>query len=277
MKQVILLILSISFALPAFADTTYVYHLPFEEDFNTGTFTANQWIIEGANWHIAGQQGNPPPSAIFAYAPVDTNYSLSLISPPIDGSGFISGSIYLDFELKADVINASGLEKLSAEVFDGIQWVTYFTDSAVSDFDWKTKHVNITPAAKGDTFQIRFRAYGENTLNIYSWLIDNINIYRLCKVPVDLVTSFPDPINHGDRILLEWLPPGSPGPEVSGWLNWDDGTNVDAIGLTGGGTFFAGVRFTSTQLAEYPGSNLTRIRMFPFAPNGNIILKLDWI
>jgi len=44
------------------------------------------------------------------------------------------------------------------------------------------------------------------------------------------------------------------------WIHFDDGTNVDAIGLTSGGTFEFAIRITPTELVEYDGYELTIVR-----------------
>ena len=44
------------------------------------------------------------------------------------------------------------------------------------------------------------------------------------------------------------------------WLHYDDGTNVDALGLTNGGTFEYGIRLTPTELAGYGGLKFTTVK-----------------
>jgi hypothetical protein len=43
------------------------YPLPFLEQWNTGTFETNNWITDGDNWSMNGQEGNPDPSAEFTW------------------------------------------------------------------------------------------------------------------------------------------------------------------------------------------------------------------
>jgi hypothetical protein len=138
---------------------------------------------------------------------------------------------------------------------------------------WEMKHIDITNQAKNKVFRVRFNAKGLNSLDIFNWLIDNIHIYRYCPPPVNLVSQINFPTN--DEVHLTWEAPAGGGTGgVSGWLMWDNGTNDDAIGLTGGGTFSVAVRFTPAQLGEFAGTSLTKIRMFPYGPNGTIVLKV---
>jgi len=259
---------------PIDVEVIYGYELPFMEDFTTGVFETNQWVVNGGNWQIAGQAGNPAPAAEFTYAPVVTGYEQSIESAYLIGAGMIDGSIKLDFDLKHTLINASETETLSVEVNNGSGWVQVAQYKNTANFDWETKNLDITSRAKDHVFQIRFVARGENTTNINNWLVDNVHVYRLCEAPTELVASLPAPTTHGDQILLEWVAPNAPTPGPSGWLFWDNGTNVDAIGLTGGGTFNVAVRFTPAQLAEYAGTSLTKIRMFAYGPGGTLVLKV---
>ena len=55
-----------------------------------------------------------------------------------------------------------------------------------------------------------------------------------------------------------------------GWLYYDDGVNVDAIGLTAGGSFYWGVMFPG---GSYTGNQLTKVSMYDYsAHTGNILI-----
>jgi hypothetical protein len=51
-------------------------------------------------------------------------------------------------------------------------------------------------------------------------------------------------------------------PEQGAWLQWDDGTNYNALGLTGGGTFYAASMWEPSDLTNYDGQYLTKISFF---------------
>ena len=247
----------------------YGYEIPFNENFNTGVFETNQWTVEGANWRIAGQTGNPAPSAEFFSNPLTSNYSQSITSYYLMGQGIIDGNIMLEFDLKHTLVNPTGQEKLSVEVFDGNNWIKKQEFLNIHSFNWKNYKVKLTKEAKGKVFRVRFKASGDLTSDISNWLIDNIKVYRECTSPQEF-DAYP---YFYTGYSLQWQDPYYINP-VSEWLAWDNGINADAIGLTGGGTFYVAARFTSSQLFKYEGSSITRIRMFPYAPNGSITLKV---
>lgn len=245
--------------------------LPFIENFTTGLFETNQWIADGSNWKIAGQTGNPAPSAEFSNMPPQTNYTYSLTSEDLRGTDFIAGQIFLDYDLKLDDNTATGQEKLLVEVYNGSVWTIISTVTANGDKDWELQHVDITDAAKGHLFKIRFTATGINSTDIINWQIDNIHVYRECAAPLDLQASQPSPgINY--NVQLEWDAPNNPDPGPWVWMNWDDGVNYGAVQPVE--FLIAAIRFTPEQLDYYAGGDLTTIRIFINDPATAISLKV---
>ncbi|PKP36187.1 MAG: hypothetical protein CVT97_09485, partial [Bacteroidetes bacterium HGW-Bacteroidetes-14] len=242
---------------PIDVTVTYGYELPFVENFNTGLFETNQWTVSGGNWRIAGQAGNPAPSAEFYFSPVTSNYNQSLTSFYMIGSGIVDGKIYLDFDLKHTLTNATENEKLAIEVSSGGAWIKVAEYTNAATFNWDTKSIDITSQAKGKVFRVRFTASGAVTTDIFNWLVDNVHIYQVCAPPINLTAEVNLPFV--EQVILNWEAPESTGPGISAWLGWDDGVNNDAIGLQGGGTFNVAVRFTPAQLAQYAGTSLTKI------------------
>lgn len=187
----------------AFAITGYSYNLPFSEYFLTGLFETNQWVHESDNWRISGQSGNPAPGAEFFYAPPVTDYSISLISTWL-GSSYVDGNIYVSFRMKKQIIHPTLTEYLYIDAFNGFEWqqVAAYTNDA--SIDWLDYDIKLPNEFIFAPFKIRFRAEGQNSLNIVYWQIDNIIVYRECAAPYNLELSIPDPMNHGCLILLEW-------------------------------------------------------------------------
>jgi hypothetical protein len=250
--------------LPPALDRHAVPWLPFVENWNSGLFETNHWNTEQyGNWRIAGQLGNAAPSTEFYYNPIVNNYQKALTSRLLNARNLIDGDIYLSFDLKTTIVNPTGMEFLKAQVLVDTNWITVWADSNTSSYDWTNKKINISNPVKGNVFRFRFLAEGQNSLDIFNWLIDNISVYRECAPPLNLQAYINFP--NIDEVLLEWDPPVGGGSGISAWLGWDNGTNNDAIGLTDEGTFSAAVRFTPAQLGQYSGNYLTKIRFFPYA------------
>ena len=77
--------------------------------------------------------------------------------------------------------------------------------------------------------------------------------------------------SNDDRFYVDYISfYHQPEPVQPGWVFYDDGVNVDAIGLTAGGSFYWGVMFPAGQ---YAGNSLTKVSMYDYAAHtGNIMV-----
>ncbi|OQY27449.1 MAG: hypothetical protein B6244_10785, partial [Candidatus Cloacimonetes bacterium 4572_55] len=75
------------------------------------------------------------------------------------------------------------------------------------------------------------------------------------------------------HIPLNWVPPGMP-PGEEGWLQWDNGENNDAIGLTSGGTFYYAVRFDVVDVDPFVNSYLSLVEFWANVPSVTLVLKV---
>lgn len=177
--------------------------LPFNEPWNQGSFTYNEWRFNGqqGNWAISQDVGNPPPSAIFSGLPEHSAYSFALESPVLDATPNNCAKIWMDFDLKLMDKSASGNEKLTAEVFYNNTWHQKAQFSNSGNIEWMTQHIDIS-VVKGRGFRLRFIASGDNSDNISTWLVDNIAVYAVCLPPTD-----PYGEAWGYDIHLSWSPP----------------------------------------------------------------------
>jgi len=62
------------------------------------------------------------------------------------------------------------------------------------------------------------------------------------------------------NVNVTWMAPGTGGGE---WIQWDDGTNFNSIGLTSGGTFDVASRWPAADLTDYVGQSLFAIKLWP--------------
>jgi hypothetical protein len=242
----------------------YCYDLEFIEDWSLGNFDDNNWQTDGSNWSINGQTGNPSPAAEFTWDPIQTEYGIGLTSYPLCAYGMTEGIIWLDFHLKLDAVQPTGEEMLQVQVWnwDTQMWSTVEEFSNIDgSFDWTPQHINIRSQAMNKVFKIRFYAMGMNSLNILSWFVDNIHVYRACDGATDLTA---EAINNATEygIMLNWVGPDT--GEIDEWIHWDDGVNSgNSIGTNDVVTFSVAHRWEPAQIAEYEGASVTEIAFFP--------------
>jgi hypothetical protein len=232
------------------------------ETWSLGNFDDNNWLTDASNWSVNGQAGNPAPAAEFTWDPIQTNYASSLTSYPLCATGMTEGKIWLDFDLKLDAVQPTGEEMLQAQVWnwESQSWATVAEYSnADGSFGWTSEHINIKAQAMGKVFKIRFHAMGVNSINILSWFVDNIHVYRACDAATNL-TAAADGNLHG--IVLNWDAPE--GGNIDEWIHWDDGVNSgNSIGTGGAVEFDVAARWDVSQVAAFEGASVTEIAFFP--------------
>jgi len=194
-------------SLQDYTDTVHVVYgttIPFDEGWDSGTFEFNGWQVSRSNWQITTIDGNPAPAAQFTGLPLlATNYSSTLTSYHLNADELTEGILYLDMDIKLNDKNATGLEMLDVEVYDGNLWHTVATFRNEGSFEFTPQHLDITAYTMSEVVKIRFNAYGQYSNDIDSWLVDNINVYRVCESVASLaVAEF-----NMESALLEWNAP----------------------------------------------------------------------
>ncbi len=196
------------------------------EDWSSAGFDANAWEINPpyTNWQITNTFGNPVPAAMFFYDPVLTNYESVLLSKSLDATG-ITDNITFQYDLLLINWSSETTEGLAVEVWDGMTWQLLINHTnADGNIDWTTETFNITQQAAGRSFQLRFRAYGENSYNIDEWVVDNIKVYRqtlnvnpsslAITVPRGEISTRTITLNNSGDNTLDWS--GWVAPETKG-------------------------------------------------------------
>lgn len=199
------------------------FSLPFTEDWSSGNFDDNLWDAEGPNWAVISQGGNPAPSAEFSWDPIQTDYSWSLESYPLLGDSLAIGSIKLKFDVTLMSYLSTGAERLIVEVWNWQSQTFYPVDTSTNakgGFNWTRKELDITEHAIGQVFKIRFRAEGENSLHIIYWRIDNLEVYRECEAPHNLIINY---LQYNAIVELSWDPPSNGGYNMFAVYRSDNG------------------------------------------------------
>jgi len=199
--------------------------LPFGENWDSGSF-GSFWIPED-NWVVNGQMGNPEPAAEFMWNPILSDYTACLTSGAINGvfpltknDPYSDGKFILSFDLKLDNVNPTGNELFKAEIWsEGVWHKVSQYNNANGNIYWETVEVDITEYSMGKVFKIRFMAIGEESSDILSWFVDNIEVYHYCA-PVTLEWE-PTGI---DTCLMYWEAPVY-SKRIEEYLNF--GTNTD--------------------------------------------------
>ncbi|MEI6487395.1 MAG: GEVED domain-containing protein [Bacteroidota bacterium] len=151
----------------------------FSEDFSSSSFTTNGWTFSPSqgNWLVGTSYtptGGTSPNAYFNWSPSVTSYSYSLVSPIINGGPY--NNITLGYDLLLNNFSTSTLEQFSVEyktVSSGTWTMLYNQDNTGGSASFNQTAASLI-GMDGQTFQIRFTAYGANSFNINGWGLDNI-------------------------------------------------------------------------------------------------------
>lgn len=209
---------------PKSVELIYGYELPFYEDWESMSFETQEWTAD-ENWLIVDNPTAETKVATFYFMPEMINYESDLTSPPINASEISLGELYFDFELMLKNNQNSGTEMLEIQIGANGVWTTLDTFDNEEEFDWTFCTYEISDYAKGEAFQIRFAAYGDNTSNIQGWFIDDVLVYRNCEpAPTNLQSDIIyDPTTPDDNgIFLSWDYPEEE-PEPASDLAKDEG------------------------------------------------------
>lgn len=163
--------------------------IPFDENWNSASFSTQLWAPEGDNWFISEDLGNPAPAADFHFSPRIFNYSVPLRSHLLDGTNF--ENINVKYDIRYDHYSPVTIEQFKVDAVhkngDFITLATY--NSAGGSFGFITEQFNISDFADGEIFYLRFTAFGEDSWNIDAWLVDNISVTGQLPAPAK-ITGF---------------------------------------------------------------------------------------
>ncbi|MDZ4183282.1 MAG: hypothetical protein U1B83_10455, partial [Candidatus Cloacimonadaceae bacterium] len=195
----------------AVVDPPVPINLPFNETWDSGLFTTNNWIPTGTNW-VMSTTGQPGPSAMFNWSPSVTNYSLPLTSDNLNGVGI--STINLSFDLALNNYSFAAQNWMAAQIWNPVT-STWNTVATFDSFDypnfgttvWGSYSYDISAFAADRVFKLRFLAYGVNSFEINQWYVDNIMVNATpVFLPAPVVTIVAD----DPDVLVTWDPiPGA--------------------------------------------------------------------
>ncbi|MEI6436549.1 MAG: T9SS type A sorting domain-containing protein, partial [Bacteroidota bacterium] len=170
-----------------------VYQL--DENFSSG-FATNQWVTSGGtNWQISNTVGNPAPSAMFNWTPLQTNYNQYLTSKSL--AGIHAPQMKLKYDIYLDNYATTNLNELAVELWNGTAWSVLKTYSnAGGSISWTSETLDLTAQTHNPAFKIRFHTSGVTSNDINWWNLDNVKIYSTDG------TSGPNPCVLGYNFYL---------------------------------------------------------------------------
>ncbi len=176
--------------------------IPFLEDWSAMSFEENEWAFDPAqgNWSITPTYGKSGFCAAFNGTPVFNDYSYALVSPYFTASRFDCADILLSFDLKL-LSNGSTENYMEIDINAGGQWIPLHQYQAQGSFEWTPVSADIT-LWYNQPFRLRFRAWGNNSSLLGSWMIDNIRIDPVCKAASGLTLN-----QKTDGLTLHWYSP----------------------------------------------------------------------
>jgi len=132
-------------------------------------------------WDISVTEGNPLPTAVFEANPELTNFDNRLVSRAI-WSESICAEYIAEFDLKMEAVIPGNSAQLFFELYYDSIWYTKGVYDNINTDGWIHCTFDVSEGA-GDFFRIGFRAAGDTSTVIGSWMIDNILVDFHCYPP----------------------------------------------------------------------------------------------
>jgi hypothetical protein len=186
--------------------------IPFVENWQSESFYPNNWMPSSSHWTF-GINGNPAPGVSFNATPQLQFYEETLTSHFIDGTGL--DAIEVSFDLSLDNYSPLYANYIALDVLNpnNGNWYSVGTistdDSNGEDTPFNTHTFNISNYASDRIFKIRFLAFGDNSLYLNFWHIDNIVVREFVEDDLIPPTGLTADIHQND-VNLNWVAPSSP-------------------------------------------------------------------
>ena len=177
----------------------------FTENWSSSSYTTNGWTFPSGVGNWTGWSSYTPatgaaPNAYFNWSPSVTAYAFTLESPLISGAGYTA--VTLDFLVSLNNYSTATLEQLKVEYqpTGAATWTLLenFSNAAGSAEFVRTNQTLVGCA--GNTFKLRFTAYGSNSFNINGWGLDNIVVkgaytldYSWTSTPAGFASALQNP------------------------------------------------------------------------------------
>ncbi|MCF7920923.1 MAG: T9SS type A sorting domain-containing protein [Candidatus Cloacimonetes bacterium] len=239
--------------------------------------------IGGELWHIYEDSEAPSPSHAMGCFDEEINTYLPYMSDFIITPEFYlpaGGTFYWDVYFQArldEPITYPEFDYMLVEISSQIPgedwspwsipytWDNYFFIGNFDDWTlfseaWGEHYCDLSYFA-GRNVKMRFGLHSNSTDEPVSgrFCIDDFCVLQEVfagQPPANLVAI----TNIDNQVELTWDAVIEGGEE--GWLQWDDGINDDATGLTIGGTFYVAISFDPIDIIAYTGGDITELEVY---------------
>jgi hypothetical protein len=244
------------------------YDLPLRENFDKLNLTANYWTAETSpktasmEWKVYSDAGVENGTGLMLTVNnmvynSNQEFSASLTSKYLDGTN--ASAIFLSFLAKPDYYLETTLtpDTLSIDVHDGKEWKNVDKYTFKLSMEWKADILDISEAAAGNLFRLRFRVTGANrTVSAKYIHLDDIVVATSPPtgnaIPENILSE-----KTGDSIRLAWK-----NPQTGAYaLTYAYSPKRFSIG-NDGKNFIAANRFDPAGLNIYQGKYLTSITAY---------------
>jgi hypothetical protein len=243
------------------------YNLPLRENFDKLNLTANYWTAETSretslmNWHVYDDVGVDGTGLLLTvnnmFGSHNQDFSASLISKYLDGRN--ASGIFLSFLVKPEYYLETDLtpDTLLIDVYDGEEWKTVDKYVFKLSMEWKADIVDLSEAAAGKIFRVRFRVTGVNrTVSAKYIHFDDIVVATSPpagnEIPKNVLADI-----TGDSVRLAWK-----NPQTGFYaLTYAHSPKRFSIG-NGGKSFIAANHFDPDGLSIYKGKYLTSVTAY---------------
>lgn len=108
---------------------------------------------------------------------------------------------------------------------------------------------------------------GQWHVNADDIYLGDISLSEIAYSPMNLMAEL---ANGYDYVALNW---DAPVTAEEGWLHYDNGINYNSWGTGGSANFEVAIRFTASVLADYAGTSLQALKIWP-STGGNFSLRV---
>lgn len=240
------------------ADTNILSYNVYQDNVWVGNTTTNTYSVSGLTYNMEGYNFH----VTAVYAGGESNASNTAIIY-VSGNGAVYGQVY-----EVDGIN--GIENATVTFSGNDEFGSFCTFAFTTDsngfYTGNLKAGNYSATASCSGYQAKY--YDGTIIISYDEMSEDIDIIMdEVFYPVSEVFAeyYPDATNpNSPYVKVLW----SMNSSASGWLYYDDGNNLEAIG-TGGGQFYWGVMFPA---GSYSGNSITKVSMYDYAAHTGTIM-----